>query len=82
MLIDSIGTAPPVWASADRRMSLISEVHVTLSRREESNLRPTVYETVALPLSYAGDTIGIIVGVMRGFNRGNYGRFGDRRLAF
>lgn len=24
------------------------------SRREESNLRPTVYETVALPLSYAG----------------------------
>ena len=35
-----------------------------LSRREESNLRPTVYETVALPLSYAGDTIGIIVGVM------------------
>ena len=26
----------------------------TKSRREESNLRPTVYETVALPLSYAG----------------------------
>ena len=56
--------------------------HGGKSRREESNLRPTVYETVALPLSYAGDTIGIIVGVMRGFNRVNYGRFGDRRLAF
>ena len=29
------------------------------SRREELNLRPTVYETVALPLSYAGSIIGL-----------------------
>jgi hypothetical protein len=28
-----------------------------VSRREESNLRPMVYETIALPLSYAGSTI-------------------------
>jgi hypothetical protein len=27
------------------------------SQREESNLRPMVYETIALPLSYAGGTI-------------------------
>ena len=33
-----------------------------LSQREESNLRPMVYETIALPLSYAGGTIGIIAG--------------------
>ena len=30
---------------------------ITLSRREGLNLRPTVYETVALPLSYAGSII-------------------------
>ena len=28
-----------------------------VSRREESNLRPMVYETIALPLSYAGVTM-------------------------
>ena len=39
------------------------------SRREESNLRPMVYETIALPLSYAGDTIAIIPG-LRGASNG------------
>ncbi len=41
----------------------------SLSRREELNPRPTVYETVALPLSYAGIIMRIIALHLRGINR-------------
>lgn len=39
------------------------------SRREELNLRPTDYESVALPLSYAGPPSGIIHFLARGIGR-------------
>ncbi len=34
---------------------LLSKKAVVPSRREESNLQPTVYDTVALPLSHFGE---------------------------
>ncbi len=47
------------------------------SRREELNLRPTVYETVALPLSYAGSIIRIIAVPEYSINWRRDGRIGD-----
>ncbi|GAF82045.1 unnamed protein product, partial [marine sediment metagenome] len=69
------GVAPPTWGSRNQcpgtelRWQLPIpaewEARVDKSQREESNLRPMVYETIALPLSYAGGTIGIISRVNR-----------------
>lgn len=50
----------------------------TNSRREDLNLRPTVYETVALPLSYAGSIIAIITSFSKPNNWRSDGRIGDR----
>ncbi len=54
----------------------------TNSRREDLNLRPTVYETVALPLSYAGSIIAIITSFPNPNKWRSNGRFGNRGIPY